>query len=266
MGILTGGPMSPGGLLTVAGVAIDPDVATFFAAMDTASEPYWQSEKIMLNNLVTALKTDGVWGLFTLLWFPVGESLTGAMRALKHPSGVGFKMQNNGFVAGKWSRLTGLDSLDRAGYIDTLSQVQDYSPITNFHAAIWAEEGGGGYDIANDNSFTPSFIFSSAIYRPGNYTYNFPVENTVGWIAGSTKNSQVKLWKNAVLKGTLSVNPSEATVQSAATYRIFRGRDTQTSERKLSMASIGRGFTDAQHATVYNAFSAARTARGQLTA
>ena len=273
MGLLSGGPLSPGGFLSaISGdlsLTVDPDVATFFAAMDSAGEAYWLSEKVMLNNLATKLKQDSVWNLFTMLWFPVGESLTGAMRALKHPLGVGFKMTNNGFTQDKWNRKIGIDQRSVDAHIETGTFVnQHYSNSNNFSMAVQSESSTNrlGIDIGSSDKNAP-LLFTSlnggtrTIYRTNGSGSAIDdgtiIGERIGLFIASTIGANAYLSKNGQIYATRNDVPIYPPISSTAQIELFRGRYTDYAAKIISAGFLGKGLTINQHSQIRDAFDTA---------
>jgi len=267
------------GIVQRVGGAIDsePEADTFFAAMDAASEPYWQSEVGMVNTLVSSLKTANLWDKFTLLWLPVGETLAGSMRALKHPNGAGTVMTNVGFTAANWNRLAGLDGRGVTHRIDTLTTEGNYAPSTNTHIMVIVEEPppspgpfrevgrltGNGFELIisfGGFSYYRSFSGQSGAEISA---IAAPTDIRGVWV-GSRLEGVARLYHNGGQRGAVAANFAAQAPVTTTNIGLF-ATGTSVSSKLLSAASIGRGFTPAEHEAVNTIFQTARSARALLT-
>lgn len=279
MTLLTGAGLGGGGLIlpVVAGAAgNDVDVDTFFGVMDAAGESYLASEVTMINNLVTTLKNDGVWDLFTVLWFPVGAGVDEAMRAFKHPNGIGTAMTNNGpFTDADWNRNTGLngEGKSNAFFIDTLTTEADYAPNSDTHILAISETASAAgltRDIGTATTDRFQLIIkitpnSGGFFRT--FTPNTGVENATvaahdGVFVGTRKDSVAYFYRDA----TLAASTSRTGVDSSTTepITIFKAVNN-SSNKRFSGVSLGKGITPANHALIEAAFQSARAERASIS-
>jgi hypothetical protein len=261
-----------------AGVALDSDVATFFAAMNAANEPYWPSEVAMVNALVTSLKSANLWDKFTLLWLPVGQNLSGVMRALKHPQGVGTAMTNVGFTQERWNRLVGLDSRETNHSINTMTTEGNYSPNTDTHMMVSVAEGaalsGPNRDMGSSGDrfqLIINFNNTGAYYRSylsGSAADVVPpallgnAQQGV-WI-GSKSSTHGSVSKDGQLLAHVIRPPTLQASDTTLPISIFRAH-TRVANKCFDAASIGKSFTPAEHEAVNTIFQTARSARALLT-
>jgi hypothetical protein len=274
MTILMGGPLGGINLRSAIAQALEPETVTYFAAMDAASESYWPSEVALIDSLVRSFKLAGVWGKIFWLWFPVGASLTGALRALKHPLGVGTVMQNFGFAQAQWNRLVGLDQRTVTARINTLTTENQYGPSTDFHALIISEAeaaadpnarrdiGTGGIDSSQLISGYGSACFFWSMSANGISGAASPYPR-VGIYGGTSTVSGVKIFKNQEILATAGALNQNSASGSAPMY-IFSA-NSDYSRKLLSGASLGKGLSDGEWQSVYTALQSARTARTALT-
>jgi hypothetical protein len=276
MTILTGGAIGGVNLRGAIAQALEPETVTYFAAMDAASESYWPSEKALIDNFIKALKNTTplpLWDRPRLLWMPVGASLSGAMRALKHPLGVGTVMTNNGFTADRWDRRAGLDGRGVSHYIGTGTTEFNYTPSNDTHLAVSVEsEITGAYrDMGNGGSDSFQLIVSfggDSYYRAFDPVTGIEAMQGVlstdrGVVMGVRSGTVSSLFKGSQKLGSQTRN-ADSTPPKAGEIRIFSTFDN-SSNKILSMASAGKSFLDNEAIQYSSIIQAARTARAALS-
>jgi hypothetical protein len=274
MSLLTGGPLGGINLKGLIAQALETETVQYFAAMDAASESYWPSEKALIDSLVRALKVAGVWGKITWLWFPVGASLTGALRALKHPLGVGAVMQNFGFSQVQWNRLIGLDQRTVIARINTLTTENQYGPSTDFHALIISEAEAAYTPNSRRDIGTAGIDKSQLITGYGSSCFFWSMSANgisgaaspyprVGIYGGTSTVSGVKIFKDGTTLATAGALNTNAASGTAPMY-LFSANSAYAM-KLLSGASLGKGLNDGEWQSVYAALQSARTARASLT-
>lgn len=262
--------------------ALEPETITYFAAMDAAGESYWPSEKALIDNLVKSLKSASLWVRPTLLWMPVGASLSGAMRALKHPLGVGTAMINNGFTEATWDRLLGLDGRGVTHWIDTRTTEFDYVPSVDTHIAVDVFAKGLGLnpsrEIGNIDGdrfqliLSISYANNTSFYRSFSHSTGFesgPEISNPGSIVATLKDSLSHLIFNNEIKASFNSSGLPES-PSAGRMALFRGSSythgaPESSDKGFASASIGKGFTQAEALQYSSILQSARTARAALT-
>jgi hypothetical protein len=280
MPILTGGAIGGINLRGAIAQSLEPETVTYFAAMDAAGEAYWPSEKALIDNFIKALKNTTplpLWDRPRLLWMPVGASLSGAMRALKHPLGVGTVMVNNGFVASKWNRLIGLDSLNGVGFIGTRTSEFDYTPNNNTHMALDVV----AHNLSGDSAFRDmgvrdadrfqinvALINSSAYYRSflaqQGDQFGSDGSNAVGQFVSSRTAGDSLFVKNSTIQASSILASNQTPV--AGDITIFQTQSAyQKSHKVLAFASIGKGFTQSEALQYSAIIQTARADRAALT-
>lgn len=274
MGLLSGGVGVGSGIYLPTIVdQLDPDVAAFKAVLDSAAESYLPAEITLLDTLVKALKSAAVWSKIRMLWMPVGASLAPAARAIKHPSGTGYKMTATGFAASDWDRRIGLDgrAATNTKFVGTNVRVNSLPSSLSTHLMVASETAGvvGDYrDIGqvDANRFQLIIGFREQGYY-GSFSLtnvrNVAVPSTKGIFIGTRLNMASSYWRNgAKLYGRNDDNePSESGADSEIV--IFRAFNFYAN-KILSAASVGVGLTDAEAIALSNAVQAARDARAAL--
>jgi hypothetical protein len=286
MGLLLGRGLEGGNKLHLPQKPVDPDVDTFFGVMDTAGESYLASEVTMLDNLTTTLKNDGTWDLFTLLWFPVGAGVAEAMRALKHPDGIGTAMTNNGgnFVNADWDRTLGLDGRDQTAnhYIDTLVTEDDIGASNDFHIGLITESTRSpalpGTGLVTDFGRAISRSKLSIQLRQGlggycrAWTVNYWITNrgTSGnaalYIAGREGNRGY-YYEDSSNLGEVIFSDGNSEANTAGNFRLFSTsvNSDLISGRVISAAFLGEGVTDVTQGLINSAFQSARAERASIS-
>ena len=262
----------------------DRDAATFFAAIENDGHTLWDAEKTMINNVIRSLKSSGLWNLMTLLWIPVGPNLDSALRAIKHPNGIGTKMINvdNQFIETDWDRRSGLTSRNNlnACRIETLTTPVAYAPGDDTHMCLVSEDAGaapaGERDMGDFNNVGAfEFIllfrtvgFLGAFYRPNGVSSGFEDANTSApalgiWI-GTRTGPQAAIYRdNIIIGSTTGLAPAGA--PSTGSVTIFAASNGYANKR-FSAASIGKGLSAANANGYHSILSTLRSERAALIA
>lgn len=252
---------------------IDADVATFFGILDGAGEAYLPGEETLMNNFVTSLKDSGAWDKGEFFWMPVGATVATATRCIKHPSGVGTILTNNGpFLDADWDRTLGLSGVGKSNafYLDTLTVENDYD-MRDCHLSVTSETVGLsifsrdiGTTSADRFQVIVNFSSNKAFFRaPLPDTGVETADNGVsdGVFLGNKLDDLAELWRDSTLLGSATRGAAPAT--TAEPISIFRV-NSNTSGKVLSSASAGLGFTTAERESYVAAIQATRTERALL--
>jgi hypothetical protein len=275
--ILTGGPLGGINLRGAIAPTLDPETVTYFAAMDAANEPYWPSEKLLIDGLIKSLKIAALWNKIILLWMPVGALLSGAMRAIKHPLGVGTALTNTGFSEGDWGRTVGLDGrFSSFARLDT--RITEFDLISNnTHVMLISEAfnsagSGSNRDIGvkdknrtlyciNLNTNTGLHVsFSSQ-----GSEYSGSPGSPIGVYIADRSNSKTRIIKNGQsLINTAQVGSVIAPESgNIMLFGVYSG--SQSAHKIFSGMSMGLSMTDTEAQAYNTILQAVRTARAALT-
>lgn len=136
---------------------LDKDAATYLTAVATADGQSVQpSVQKAVNNFVKGCKQDGIWDAMKAAVILCGaNSLTGALVPLK-----GTAPTNNNFVAGDYTRTTGLLGNVTTKFLDS-NRAGNADPQNSFHVAVYASTvASGGVRVYSGSGLNASGSFN----------------------------------------------------------------------------------------------------------
>lgn len=111
---------------------VDPDAADYFARIVAAGSSISTANQAAVNAFVVGCKADGIWSAIKASCILAGaDDLTGALVPL-----VGAAPTNFNFVAGDYSRTTGLIGNGSTKYLDS-NRNNNADPQDSKHATLW---------------------------------------------------------------------------------------------------------------------------------
>lgn len=255
-------PVTSGFVLRQTWRPMDPDAATYIAAVEAADgQALEEKTKIAIDNFVLGCKTDGIWTAIKASCILAGaRTLGGALVPL-----VGAAPTNFNFAAGDYNRKTGLAGNGSTKYLDSNRAQQD-DPQNNCHLSTYVSSahttvttamyvGGDVFDIyrnAADLNIRNRANSPAAVITGG---------GTLTGFMGSTRivSSSFLARANA---STVTANALSA-VGATTNIFVFR-RSTGTalySNARLAFYSIGESLDlallDARVTTLINALAIA---------
>ena len=250
--------------------AVDADAQAFITAA-SITDP---TQQTAINNLVTGLKTDGIWTKMKALYPFVGGTASAHKFNLKDPRDLdaAFRLVFNG---GWTHSSTGAKPNGTNGYADSKLVPSTALSFNNTHISVYSRTNSttGGTWHGVSNNFLPIFAIqlrdaSNLMYFDG---YDFGTHrisasdtSSLGHYIGSINSStNQEFYKNGVSKVVQSAAQTQTSLPSYSIYFSTRN-DSGTpnsyySERELAFASIGDGLTDTEAANFYTRVQAFNT-------
>lgn len=225
----------------------DTDALTYFAAITTAGSSISANNKLAVDTFIKGCKADGIWTAIKASCLLAGpDSLAGALVPL-----VGTAPTNNGFVAGDYSRTTGLVGNGSSKYINA-NRNHNADPQNSYHQAVYVTTSQlldtfgkfyiGSYVAGSgmSNIFTDSASPGKTGCRNRQGAIQRPVStsNNTGLIATNRSTSANYTLRTA---GTNYVINDVSQAPVSADTHVFQAANLSgyTSNGRLSFYSIG---------------------------
>lgn len=226
---------------------IDPDVAAYIAAVETADGQGLEEEvKAAYSNFITGCKADGIWNAIKASCILAGaRTLDGALVPLKGTAPTNFN-----FVSGDYNRETGLQGNGSTKYLnanrlgnadptnDEHQSVYVYTPASNpnYPQYIASFDGTNIRNIAWDSSIG-AYVFSNSTTLGANTGVGSPA----GLIGHSRDNaSTFDFFVNNTL--TADINQGSSAGPNANTYIFSLTSGTNFSNGRIAFYSIGESL------------------------
>jgi hypothetical protein len=254
------------------GGAIDPDAATYIAAVQAADSQALESlVKTAINAFVVGCKRDGIWTAIKASCIMAGaRTLSGALVPLK-----GTAPTNVNFVSGDYDRKTGLKGNGTTKYLNT-ERLISADPQNNNHLSYYVTTASSTGVYGGVRSNDPSGVGDSLIEAviPTSYPFRNRVSGfsvagrgtrslvgIVGFIATSRSSSADFITRDSGVQQTLAVTSAAV---SALNVFVFTGNNVGVpsgySNSRLAFYSIGESLDlallDARVTALINAYGA----------
>lgn len=227
---------------------IDPDVAAYIAAVETADGQGLEEEvKAAYSNFITGCKSDGIWNAIKASCILAGaRTLSGALVPL-----VGTAPTNFNFVSGDYDRKTGLVGNGSTKYLNA-NRLGNADPTNDEHQSVYvstsASNSGYPQYIASFVGATGRTIAWTGVDNLGAYVFpntttagaNSGGGSPTGLIAHSRDNAATfDFFVNSTL--TADINQGSSAAPNGDTY-IFSSNGNLASNARLAFYSIGEAL------------------------
>lgn len=247
-----------------AGGGYDADAQAFFTAAGISDD----TQKTAVNDLVVALKADGIWAKCIALYPFVGGSSSSHAVNLKNPGT--YDITWGGTVTHDSNGITGNGT---TGYGNTGVTPNSHLSLDDNHISIYCRTTGAneakgdmGSVAAAGSSYYAMYIrYTNAFlgYMPGaSGGDDMSAGNTDAqgfYIATRTSSTHLEGYKNGSSIATETGSRSAGSMPSIAMYICgvnFNGSLTEPSARNYAFASAGSGLTDTEAANFHTAVEA----------
>jgi hypothetical protein len=250
----------------------DADAQSFFIRVAAAGGTLTSREQFAINNLVSDMKTVGIWDGMKAIYPMVGASAAACSQNLKSSSFTGT------FSSGWTFASTGINGNGTSAFMDTNLNQSSNLLASNNHISIYSRTNSNTLSLAVDCGITnnTSFSFSqlllrnsgNATYENGSQTMTLAIANSLGLYCGtSTSATSAKLYKNGSSIATSTTTQARAlfnnNIYIGATNVSTTNLPLYFSNRQYAFASIGDGLTDTQASDFYTAVQAFQTTLGR---
>lgn len=249
-------------------VVYDPDAQAFFTAAGITNS----GQKAAVNNMVLALKSDGLWSEMLCIYPFVGGAATPHRYNLVNPAN--YLITFNGGVT---HNANGVIYDGGSGYGDTGFTIANFAALNNMSYGVYIRDiktsGLGNADIG---VYSPSGLQRSALYAASGFFYPNDVYipqwiNTdgqpIGFIAASinsTAPNDTKAYKNGVqvsMGTTTNIYPaSNATPWYMGAVNNNSNVPTDFGPRNHALVYFSNKLSGAQMLSFYNIVQAYQTA------
>ena len=256
---------------TTARTVTDPDAQAFVNAAVIIDKV----EADAIDNLVTSLKSSGLWTKMKAIYPFVGGTATSHKFNLKNPldTNEAFRLS---FIGGWTHSSYGALPNGTTGYANTFLSPNTTLSLDDVHISFYSRSNVvGGVDIGSCDS--PGLL--AGIYmlnRAGDFKnyHNLNGDGsyieTVGWTRGDgyfllrrSNSTEIVNSRNAV-NNILTKNTTSRTTQPIWIGSLNNGGvQSDKSSRQCAFASIGDGLTDTDASTLYTAVQAFQTTLGR---
>jgi len=242
---------------------LDPDAASYIDRVETADgQSLEQGVKLAYSTFVSGCKTDGIWDAIKASCILAGaRTLDGALVPL-----VGTAPTNYNFVAGDYSRKSGVEGNGASKYIDTNRNSLSSDQQNNHHAAIFPtllpdeDPGAGGNDfgavlasrILNSSAGSIQILnVGSSNPNPNVISYISAFTGDVGYqsksinrLCGLSRNNSTNFTSrtNGVDLVTSATSQTLANANYLLLARSVGGSGENYSNARLSFYSIGESL------------------------
>jgi hypothetical protein len=258
--------LSNAGLTDIVGLTTDADAQAFITAAAITDA----TQQSAINNLVVAMKADGVWTKMKAIYPFVGGTASTHKWNLKDPRDLdaAFRLVFNG---GWTHSSTGATPNGTNGFADTKLNDNTILNLSNVHASIYSRTNvNGAFVDLGVSGGTNSGI--NLFTRLANLTYfrihdedaqTISTLDSRGLFLGYRNSASTKNYSVNGVKTTLT-----STVGSKANGNIYLGAlltvpaaiVTNYSSRQIAFSSIGDGLTDTEAQNLYTRVQAFQTA------
>lgn len=239
-----------------------PDAAALFARFST---PPTTARKILINNLIQALDTGGVWSKLDCLWVLAAADAQAAQQNWK---------QNNFNLSVESSPTFTVDRgyAGPGGRLDTGFEPSTHSAAANYklndaYIGVWTRTevseaiyqmgvvAGPPYTAAMTSFSGAAYTYLNQAGAGGAHT----AATGVGWISASrTGSTTLKGWKNKVQTLT---STEVSTSLPSGNLKLVGGIGGNSSSQIMA-AALGKGLSAAEDVILYDALAAYKTAVG----
>jgi hypothetical protein len=243
---------------------VDADAQAFFDRVTAAGGTLSATEQSAIIQLVSDLKSAGIWTAMKAIYPMVGASPAACAQNLKSSSFTG---TFNGAITYASTGITGNGS---SGYMNTNLNSQTHLSLNNAHVSVYLRTNvqASTCDIGNYNGSSSAITIYSrssgntqlARIHDENDTSSPSTSDSRGFRMASRLLSSAKI--NVI---NSSITPIAANSVSLINANIFlmalsvNNSPTQYTTREVAFSSIGDGLTDTQAANFYTAVQAFQT-------
>jgi len=237
--------------------SVDADAQSFITAANITDT----TQKIAINNLVTDLKTYGIWTKMKAVYPFVGGTATTHKFNLKDPRDLdaAYRLVFNG---GWTHSSTGALPNGTTGYADTKLNPSVVIPLIN-HLSYYSRTNVSGLQVEmgiyDSTTLKIQHLRVANAYQSGNLAGGTNFTSTTDsrgfWLGTRRSNSDKEVYKNGTSEGTyttldLTENPNKLIYIGA---RNENPSAANFSSKECAFASIGDGLTDTEAANFYTA-------------
>jgi len=214
---------------------VDPDAAGYFARIVAAGSTISAGNQAAVNAFVVGCKADGIWAAIKASCLLAGpDDLTGALVPL-----VGAAPTNFNFVAGDYSRTTGLVGNGSTKYLDS-NRNNNADPQDNQHLAVWVTtiETVPSNLINGGNNGSGASGLSSTGTRSRNGT-PLSYANATGFRGVSRSLSTAY---NVRISGSTTAKTQTSQTPANSTITVFSWPSGSYTNARMSFYSIGESL------------------------
>jgi hypothetical protein len=253
----------------------DADAQSFFSRVIDAGGTLTSTEQTAINNLVSNMKTFGVWDNMKAIYPMVGASAAACAQNLKSSSFTGT------FTSGWTFSSNGATPNGTSAYMNTnLNPVTQSLTSANGHLSYYARTAATTSDpaeIGNYTDGTTAFVLQSRGTSTENrFFFSFALRafqtvltGATGFLLGSSTggNTRRDIYRNGTSVGN---NTSTDNAVSLGNYPLFLGAGNinntsvaSYSNAQCAFASIGEGLSATNASNFYNVVQAFQTTLGR---
>jgi len=247
-----------------------------YLAFVTAASITDSTQKSAIANLITDLKTAGVWTKMKAIYPIVGGTAHSHKFNLKDPRDLNaaFRLQ---FTSGWTHSANGATSNGISAYADTnLNLLSNYGTLFDNHFSIYYRTsnvrnekiGASGSSILNGMSAHISYgnlnTYNDNMGRTS--VSNSSYGTAAAYHLSSILSTSQKLYRNAVLK--INGNTVISSTYPSANFYLGAYNNNNVapnffSNREMALSTIGDGLTDTESSDLYTAVQAFQTTLGR---
>jgi len=247
------------------GVTYDSDAVTYFNAMSVAPDA---TRKGLLNDLITGLKTDGIWTKLDALYVMAAHDAQAARVNAKTPSNVASAVNSPTFTTDR-----GYAGNASTSYIDTNwnpstaggNFAQNSASMgvwsrTNSNTASWLDIGNGSNCRFNSRSSSGSDALRGQINNTTNANYGTNASSIAFYSLVRSSSTAVTGYRNSSVSGS-----GTQTSTSVTNANVFIGRvASDYSGREYAAAFIGGALDGTDISNLHSRLSTYLTAVGAI--
>jgi hypothetical protein len=232
--------------MTAIGVIVDPATAAWSDAVEVAGGTVSTSRRLLVDNLIKGLKTDGVWARLDRLWLMAGENTQSALIdivALAQATPTNFPP----FTVDRGYSVDGTKIVE-LNYTPTVNGV-NFLEWGQGHVGVWnLYNGAQPYQLISDYPgaslhIYPMYSGGTTYTRINDAAGSVPISDSRGWIVGDRPDGNGRnTFYNGALLGYVAAGLYEATM-TRPIIQFYNG--------PAAAISIGGTLTAAQHSALY---------------
>jgi hypothetical protein len=245
--------------------APDTDGQAFIDRVVAAGGSLTALEQNAVKQLVLDLKSYGIWTSIQAAYPNIGSSALACKQNLVSTSFVGTFSGTSTFTS------AGVTGNGTTGYMDTGYNPATSGALNSSHLSVYSRTIGSQNDSGEIGSGTT--IYQQITIRDtgddatvalnANVNYVANMDSHGFYIASRVNSSQVKLYKNNSLLGTVSRISSSLPNRNIFVGGVNKSAGIEYSNKQIAFSSIGAGLTDTQAANYYIAVQDFQLALGR---
>lgn len=243
----------------------DTDGQAFIDRVVAAGGSLTTTEQTAVKQLVVDLKAYGIWTSIQAAYPNIGGSALACKQNLVSASFIGTFSGTSTFSS------TGVTGNGTTGYMDTGYNPSTSGTLNSAHLSVYSRTTGVQNDSgeigAGDTRYQQITIRdtgdSTTVALNSNVDFVTNTDSHGFYIASRINSSQVKIYKNNSLLGTIGRIAAALPNRNIFVGGVNKSAGIEYSNNQIAFSSIGAGLTDTQAANYYNAVQAFQTALGR---